>query len=179
MRSAQPLISGNGAGAVAVRPGGLGAIALALLVLSATPAGAATEDLGRIRFGFIDITFDQNQEDYRDPAAAEYGDSLYVAWVSKEANPGSPGGGATDTLLSRVLYVRPFSDVSGRPSWGNVVLLTPNSTDTLGHGNHAPVLAAFSGRLYVLWQSNDPSQKPVGGGQTTVPRPPHTPPPLQ
>ncbi len=132
-------------------------------------AGAAAPDPDAVRLGlgFVDMTFDLNQEDYREPAAAEYRGTLYVAWVSKEPNPDLPHGNGTQVLSSRVLFVRGFNDTNGRPERAAPVLLTPGSSDTLGHGNHAPTLVTYQDRLYMFWQSNDAAQKPDGSGFDT------------
>jgi hypothetical protein len=46
-------------------------------------------------------------------------------------------------------------------------MLCPNSTDTLGHGNHVPYLITYKDLLYVFWNSNDEGQKPPGMGWGT------------
>jgi len=117
---------------------------------------------------FIDVPYDIEMKKYREPAFAEYKGKAYVAWITKitNTNPDLPGS-ENGTLKARVLFVRSFDDRDGNLKIDEHVLLNPNSTDTLGHGNHVPYLITYKDLLYIFWNSNDQGQKPPGMGWGT------------
>ncbi len=154
-------------------------LTLVLLTLVATPTLAIETGRPMVRpdSGFIDATYDLDKIDYREGAAVQFGESLFVAWTSKEQNPDVPVNPGSPTALSRHVYVRELILKDGQ--WSpkpHVVehsrigalptdpwLLTPGSLDPVGNGNHQPILVTFSGKLLVFWQSGDPGILPGRG----------------
>lgn len=158
-----------------IRPGiipTMGVVCVLLLMAPAAPMASATlpvrEPTVEGLDGFIDVTYDIDMNKYSEPAFAEYRGKAYVAWISKvtNTNPDIPNPNDLD-LKTRVLFIRSFDDRDSNLKFDEALLLTPNSTDTLGHGNHVPFLIKFDSKLFVLWNSNDKGQKPTGKGWGT------------
>ena len=144
----------------------IGRLVLALIVISMVVPGlvpAALENREPIRKGlpdFVDTTYDLNVTDFREPGFTVYKGKVHVFWMTKSS---------VGTIRVGNIYTRSFDPTYNALKFDPRVLLTPNSTDTMGNGNHIPTPIVFKDKLYVFWPSGDSAQKPNGDqGETEI-----------
>lgn len=102
------------------------------------------------------VTLDWTGIEPSETSAMEMNGQLYISWQGKVARTDGGSRGA--------IFFRTFDD-SGRfqnATWAPIMTLTPteNSGDRYGHANDYPRMINYSGKAYVLWESEDDSQKP-------------------
>ncbi|MEM4728385.1 MAG: hypothetical protein QXH42_01305 [Thermoplasmata archaeon] len=102
------------------------------------------------------VTWDWTDVEPSETTALEWNGKLHIVWQGK--NPHPEGG------MRGAIYYRTFDDSSPRQnaSWGPIVNLTPveRSNDRFGHANDFPNITLYNGKIYVVWESEDDSQKP-------------------
>jgi len=91
-------------------------------------------------------------------SAVELDGKLYITWQGKMARPDGNG-------TRGAIFFRTFDD-SGpfqNASWGPILTITPveNSGDHYGHANDYPKIVVFDNKAFVLFESEDDSQKPA------------------
>ncbi len=143
------------------------ATALAMTLLMVLPGALAhTGELGvessrrdpleRVP-GYKVVTWDWPDIEPSETSALEWRGELHIVWQGK--SPRASEGGTRGAI-----YYRTFNDSGPRQSavWGPIVNLTPveGSGDRYGHANDYPNITLHDGRLYVVWESEDDSQKP-------------------
>lgn len=127
-----------------------------LLIVASPSTMGALETRPPIRADwpmFIDTTYDINLTDLREPGFAEFQGKVHVFWMTKVTS---------GTIRKALIYTRSLNVSDSVPKFDPMVLLTPNSTDTMGNGNHFPTPIVYKNTLYVFWTSGDTAQKPTG-----------------
>ena len=104
------------------------------------------------------VTSDWRGIEPSETSAFEKDGKLFICWQGKNARP--DGNGSRGAI-----FFRTFDD-SGtfqNASWGPILTITPvdASNDRYGHANDYPKIVDFKGRAYVLFESEDDSQKPA------------------
>ncbi|MGQ9582893.1 MAG: hypothetical protein ACUVV6_05185 [Thermoplasmatota archaeon] len=151
--------------------GAIAAAALSLLI--ALPGALAHTDALGIESSRRDpfervpaykvVTWDWPDVEPSETSSLEWGGKLHIVWQGKSPRPGEPGSRGA-------IYYRTFDDSGPRQNatWGPVVNLTPveRSGDRYGHANDYPNITLHDGRVFVIWESEDDSQKPFPRNST-------------
>jgi len=109
------------------------------------------------------VTSDWLGKEASETSAIEINGKLCIAWQGKNARP--DGNGSRGAIFFRTLD---DSGLRQNASWGPIFNLTPtdDSRDRYGHANDYPCIVNYSGSAYVLWESEDETQKPAPRNST-------------
>jgi len=109
------------------------------------------------------VTKDWLGKEASETSAVEMNGKLFITWQGK--NYRQDGNGSRGAIFFRI-----FDDSGTRQnaSWGPIFNLTDttNSGDRYGHANDYPCIVNYSGTAYVLWESEDETQKPAPRNST-------------
>ena len=110
------------------------------------------------------VTSDWQGVEPSETSALEKDGKLYICWQGKDARPdgnGTRGG----------IYFRIYDDTRPtQPAWGPIFNLTDTSRseDHFGHFNDYPKMVDYRGTVYVVFQSEDHTQKPAPRNTTLL-----------
>lgn len=140
-----------------------GMVALVLMLSSASASFFLTQDLGVASTildphekvpAFKDVTMDWKDYECSETAAIEVNGVLYITWQGKSSNPDGGSRGA--------IYLRTYDDRGEKPIWGPIHYVTDvsKSKDRFGHANDYQKVVYMDGKLYIIFESEDDTQKP-------------------
>jgi len=93
----------------------------------------------------------------REPDMVVFKDKLWILWEGLLV----PNSADQPVSYKGKLYMRSYSDLTGTPTWGDIIDVTPNAYYA-DHTNQKGRLVAYKDRLYIFWMSYDRNQKPQG-----------------
>jgi hypothetical protein len=136
-----------------MNPRGLAATATALLMVAILVSSTSVQAVAK---GYWDTSVGLPKA--REPALASYNGQL-ISIFQERTNLYDAGGNQTGRRGD--IYFAAFNGTN----WTNPLCLTPVNNDTGGHGAHSPRATEYNGKLYLTFESVEPSLKDDYDGQ--------------